>query len=214
MSQCSYCGRTGLFLAKKCIRCKKGACDRCRVDMDGKYLCKQCYVNIKDYYKSMVTAKLGTNCLNCGRPLDIYRMRISTPDGNTFNWTWWCGCGVDILRLFSNYDETLRHAQRAESAGRYEDAAILYESIYLFDRAKKGRKIDKHHITKHIHMDINALLNQLRESKLVSAYSCPRCSAPIKIDASTNASMLSTCPYCDTQLKITDIENFLRSILS
>jgi len=108
---------------------------------------------------------------------------------------------------------TLRKATKAEMAGRYEDAARLYEDLDFLDKARSLRERGRVSTVRHQHVDINHLLEQVRQGNLVVPYKCPNCSAGITINRDTSADRLTNCPYCGTALVVSDIERFLSSIL-
>jgi len=107
----------------------------------------------------------------------------------------------------------INEATRAEQAGRYEDAAREYERLGYLDKAKALREMGKTTIVKHQYVDINRLLEQIRQGNLVIPYRCPNCQAGITINKETSADRLTKCPYCGSALVVSDIERFLSSIL-
>jgi len=110
---------------------------------------------------------------------------------------------------FANYAEALR----AEKAGRFEDAANHCEKAGDLDKARGLRERDKVTTVRQIHVNLNSLLDQMKQGSLVVPYKCPSCYASIKISGETTTDRLTNCPYCGTTLAITDIEKFLSSIL-
>jgi DNA-directed RNA polymerase subunit RPC12/RpoP len=68
-------------------------------------------------------------------------------------------------------------------------------------------------IVKHQYVDINHLLEQIRQGNLVVPYRCPNCQAGITISKDTSLDRLTSCPYCGSALIVSDIEKFLSSIL-
>lgn len=109
--------------------------------------------------------------------------------------------------------EVYRSAERAEQAGRYEDAANLFEKLNFLDKARSLRERDKTTTIRQVHVNINTLLDQIKQGSLVVPYQCPNCQAGIKISGETTADRLTNCPYCGSTLAIADIEKFLSSIL-
>jgi len=105
-------------------------------------------------------------------------------------------------------------ATKAELAGRHEDAAVIWEKLNDHERAGKVRERAKVQTIKHINVDINSLLNQMRAGGLVSVYKCPNCGASIKISGDTSTSKLSRCEFCGTTLQIDDIAKFIQNILT
>jgi DNA-directed RNA polymerase subunit RPC12/RpoP len=107
----------------------------------------------------------------------------------------------------------IQSAMRAEKAGRYEDAARDYERVGFFDKAKAPRGRGKTTIVRHQYVDINNLLEQIRQGDLVVLYRCPDCRAGVTINKDTSIDRLTNCPYCGSALVVSDIEKFLSSIL-
>lgn len=113
-------------------------------------------------------------------------------------------------------------AEIAEQAGRYEDAAEIYENLSrtlkdkkLLDKARKLRTLARRvPPVKVITVDVNKLIQQLREDGLVVAYSCPRCGGKLKISGGTKPESLKFCSYCGSKLDTMDLAEFLRTTLS
>jgi DNA-directed RNA polymerase subunit RPC12/RpoP len=104
-------------------------------------------------------------------------------------------------------------AVRAERAGRYEDAAKLYEELNFLSIARSLRERDRSSVLRHVQVDINRLLEQVRQGELVIPYKCPSCGAGIKITKETSTEGLAHCPYCGESLAIADVKDFLSSLL-
>lgn len=115
-------------------------------------------------------------------------------------------------------------AKRAERVGRYEDAAHNYEEIAdhyeryeqyekakeLRDRARqlqgKGRQV--------VHVDLNELIQQVRDGGIVAVYRCPRCGGKLKIGGDTRAESLTVCEHCGSEIEAMDLADFIRTALS
>lgn len=121
----------------------------------------------------------------------------------------------NLLRSFYEHPQYLFDtATKAEIAGRYEEAATIWEKLGNHEKAGKARDKAKSQTIKHINVDMNSLLDQLRAGGLVSVYKCPNCGASIKISGTTSVNKLSTCEYCGTVLQTDDIVKFIQDILS
>jgi predicted Zn-ribbon and HTH transcriptional regulator len=101
-----------------------------------------------------------------------------------------------------------------EKAGRDEDLAQLYEAFGMPAEAGKARAKAKHQTVKHVTVDINALIEKLKQGGLAIPYKCQSCGATIKIDETSRASGLQQCPYCNSTLDVDAIARMLRDILS
>jgi len=107
----------------------------------------------------------------------------------------------------------LRRATRAELSGRHEDAAVLFEELNFLEKARSLRERGRVSTVRHQHVDMNHLLEQIRQGNLVIPYKCPNCSAGITISEDTSVDRLTNCPYCGSALVVSDIERFLNSII-
>ena len=101
-----------------------------------------------------------------------------------------------------------------EKAGRYEDAAVLFDQFGMTAEAGQMRKKDKVQIVKNISIDLIQLLDKLKTGGLMTVYKCPNCSANIKISGTTSVQKLSKCEYCGTILQTDDLVKFIQDILS
>jgi DNA-directed RNA polymerase subunit RPC12/RpoP len=114
-----------------------------------------------------------------------------------------CGdCGQDILQthpemcpycksknLVSEEDSSkeIREAERLAKSGRFEEAALRYEKLDLWNEAKNCRTLSKKR---------HAALVNLEEGK-VGAVSmiCPHCGSSQPVDAKSSQ---ETCSHCGT----------------
>jgi len=106
---------------------------------------------------------------------------------------------------FANFSQFLE-AKEAETAGRYEDAAKIFEGIGMSGDAGRTRGRGRRVVT----VDLNDLIRQLKEG---TVYRCPTCGGKIKISSSTQASQLSKCEYCGNVLRTDDLTKFINDIL-
>ncbi|MEM3641252.1 MAG: hypothetical protein QXH37_04965 [Candidatus Bathyarchaeia archaeon] len=107
-------------------------------------------------------------------------------------------------------------AQEFEKAGRYEEAAKLFEVLKMPEEAGRVRRKDKEIIVKEVEIfvDLNHLLQQIREGGLVVVYRCPHCGGNIKISKDSNIISLATCQYCGSNIATIDLINYLKAALS
>jgi DNA-directed RNA polymerase subunit RPC12/RpoP len=108
-------------------------------------------------------------------------------------------------------------AQNLEKCGRPLDAADIYEK-YLrnYDKARQLREKDKHVIVKQtdISINLNALLQQLKDGGIVALYRCPHCNGTLKIGKDTSAESLKVCEHCGSKIETFDLADFLKTALS
>ena len=101
--------------------------------------------------------------------------------------------------------------QNFEKATRYEDVAKLYEELELWEDAGRVRRLAM--TSRTVSVDLNALIRQLREGGVTSAYACPRCGASMKISGDTSADALGFCDYRGTAFQVQDLATFLRTVI-
>jgi DNA-directed RNA polymerase subunit RPC12/RpoP len=108
------------------------------------------------------------------------------------------------------------YARKYEIALNYEKAAELYEKWGMYESADKARAINNasnSFTIKNIALNLNKLIQQLREGGIATTYRCPSCGASINISGETSAESLRFCNYCGTTLKTTDLVDFVQRIL-
>jgi len=225
MGTCSKCGKSGFLMTTyTCEDCKKQFCNGCFHRTNGISLCKDCLQNRRMSYYKMMTEQWAGKCPLCGASGSLYMPELSIHRHFQIveNYRKYYGPIVYDSKLLCNschnqitHDtlEILNDAIRAERAGRYEDAAIAYERLDFLDRARALRERDKTSTVRQVQVNLNHLLEQMRQGSLVIPYRCPHCGAGIKISGDMNAERLSQCPYCSGTMAIADIEKFLASIL-
>ena len=104
------------------------------------------------------------------------------------------GAYEDIL----SWNDNLTHAKNLELAGRNEDAARVYESLGMWKEAGKARKEAGSTTIKHLSVNLNDLLDKLREGGFAVPYKCRICGAVMTIDKNSKAESLTRCAYCGT----------------
>jgi hypothetical protein len=107
-------------------------------------------------------------------------------------------------------------AQNLERCGRTLDAAKEYETLRLYDKARELREKDKHIIIKKtdISLNLNALLQQIKDNGLVAIYRCPHCGGKLKVDKNADISKLKVCEHCGSEIESMDLADFLKTALS
>lgn len=94
------------------------------------------------------------------------------------------------------WDQVVTQAKNFELAKRHEDAARSYESIGLWNEAGLVREKKMSRTIKHVNVDLNDLIDKLREGGLAIPYKCRACGATITIDGSSTTGRLHRCQYC------------------
>jgi len=116
----------------------------------------------------------------------------------------------------SSYSAKLALAQNLERCGRITDSAKVYEELRFYDKARELREKDRHIVIKKtdVSVNINALLQQVKDSGLVAVYRCPNCGGTLKIDKGTRLESLRKCSHCGSEIETMELTDFLRTILS
>lgn len=225
MGTCAKCRRSGLLMATyACEDCGNSFCANCFHKTDGVGLCKDCLLRRRTYYYETTTQQWGGKCPLCGAQGSLYIPELTVhrhfhivEGGRRYY-----GPIVYDSRVMCNSchnqinQETLdimNGAVRAERAGRYEDAALAYERLDFLDKARALRERDKTSTVRQVQVNLNHLLEQMRQGSLVIPFKCPSCGANIKISGETTPDKLARCPYCGGAVAIADVEKFLASIL-
>ena len=115
----------------------------------------------------------------------------------------------------SQRNAKLALAQNLIQCGRPLDAASVFEELKLYDKARELREKDKRIIIKRtdISVNLNALLQQFRDSGLVAVYRCPHCGGKLKVGKDTSIESLRTCEHCGSEVETIDLVDFLEKVL-
>jgi predicted RNA-binding Zn-ribbon protein involved in translation (DUF1610 family) len=107
-------------------------------------------------------------------------------------------------------------AENLERCGRTLDSAKIFEDLRLYDKARTLRQKEKHIIVKRtdVTVDLNALLNQVKNGALIIVFRCPNCGGKVKIDKSVSIDKLRICEHCGSEIETVDLADFLRTALS
>lgn len=128
------------------------------------------------------------------------------------------GGTCEFLELKETFSKECRLAlaKNLEQAGRYQNAAVVYEQLDDYDSARKMREKDKRVEVKqtNVSVDLNALLKQFQNGGIVAVYRCPHCNGKLKISKDTTMKSLRTCEYCNTEIEAVDLAGFLKTAMS
>jgi len=125
------------------------------------------------------------------------------------------------LNLAMNYLDEEAEAMHLERAGRYEEAASVYEILarrseggkYL-DKARQAREKSKIVKVRETVVDINKLLEQVRDGGIVAVYRCPHCGGKVKVGKDTSVESLKVCEHCGSEIEAMELADFIRAALS
>ena len=126
---------------------------------------------------------LGSNCAECGRVLDSRSL------------------------------EDLTRAEEAETAGRFEEAARLFDELKLRERAGQARDLGRRRSIEDQNLDANQLLEQFEAGGYVIPYKCTHCGARIIFNKDRNAEKFFICEHCSATIDAFDLENVLSGLL-
>jgi DNA-directed RNA polymerase subunit RPC12/RpoP len=107
-------------------------------------------------------------------------------------------------------------AKNCETAGRFDDAAGIYDGWNMFEEAGNARAKARTTNVKvmNIQVDVSALLRQVRDEGIVAIYKCPRCGGNLKIGKTTTSENLRICDHCGSEIDTMELADFLKTLLS
>jgi DNA-directed RNA polymerase subunit RPC12/RpoP len=108
-------------------------------------------------------------------------------------------------------------ASNIERAGRPLDAADIYEKkLKMYDKARVLRERDKQVTIKstNVSLDLNQLLQQVKDGGIVAVYRCPHCGGKLKVDKNVDITKLKICEHCGSEIESMDLADFLKTALS
>ncbi|MEJ2241743.1 MAG: hypothetical protein P8Y18_06345, partial [Candidatus Bathyarchaeota archaeon] len=115
------------------------------------------------------------------------------------------------------YKKTLlRKAEIFLEVKRFEEAAKIYEDLGMYKEAGAARTKNKQLLIRNteITVDLNKLLNQIKDGGLIVVYRCPHCNAPLKVNNESNIESITVCSHCNTKIATIDVVDFLKAAVS
>jgi hypothetical protein len=111
-----------------------------------------------------------------------------------------------------NYEKRISQLQieKLKLCGRYEDAAILYEKIGMYKEAGDTRRLER--TIKNVNVDVNKLIEELKNGGLGHQYKCPNCGAMIQFSES-DAGKIRNCSYCGASIDPEAMMKILREVM-
>ncbi len=239
MAKCPKCGNKGFFLEiSKCYSCQKEGCDKCLRKMftvrtpkkrDWNFFTcssKDCFDKFVRDFKNTVNP-LDVSIDSPLTDEDIYYLfrdsffsRLPSELNNQLYdeeayIVFEGSSALGFYSLISKHIDVLQ-AQNLEKAGRFEEAALVYDKYGMFEESKKLRRKEKEVTVKQtgVTVDLNRLLQQVKDGGIVAVYRCPHCLERFKVDGETTLSSLKTCQYCGTKIEALDLVDFLKTALS
>jgi lysine biosynthesis protein LysW len=106
-------------------------------------------------------------------------------------------------------------AAYAEKVGRFNDAAWYYESLGMVEEARRARDRARGlGLKTEVTVDLNALLQQVKNGGIVVVYKCPSCGGVLKIGKTTGLEQLKVCEHCGAEIEVVSLAEVLRAALS
>jgi len=107
-------------------------------------------------------------------------------------------------------------AKHYETLREFENAAKIYKGLKMYKKAgsvrAKGQEITVKKTD--VSVNLNTLIQQIRNGGIVAVYRCPHCGGKLKVDKNTTAKSLRKCEHCGTEIETVEIVEFLRAVLS
>ena len=210
------------LIVRECEECKKQVCAECFKIKNGVLYCQDCWPRAVAKFKKQIMEMKGDICPACGAKgsLEVVNLTIFRNRDKDLSWgeikyigpimyKYLVKCNRCSFPYDSEHMEILVAAQKAERAGRYDDAARLYEGLDLLDKARSMRELNRTGTVKSV--NLNTLIEQLRSGGLVVPYKCPNCGGTIKIDKDYNQGM-KLCAYCGSPIDTTLIASILGNL--
>lgn len=121
----------------------------------------------------------------------------------------------DLSKNFKKHVD-LMQAANLERAGRRREAARIYEFHGDLDKARilRDRASEIRVKSMGVSVDLNKLLQQVRDGGIVAVYRCPHCGGKLKVGKETKAESLRICEHCRSEIEAMDLADFLRDALS
>lgn len=105
------------------------------------------------------------------------------------------------------------HVEHLVVAGRYEDAAMLYEKLGMWKEAGDLRSRGRQQYITQVHVNVNDLVQQLRAMGVSASYTCPVCRSPSTITGTTFPDALAKCQYFGAVARPTDVVETITKVL-
>ena len=106
-------------------------------------------------------------------------------------------------------------AENLERCGRTQDAANIFESLQMYDKARELRNQDRHILVKNttVSVNLNSLLQQVRDGGIVAVFRCPHCGGKLKVNKESTLDRLRICEHCQSEISTIDLTDFLKTIV-
>jgi hypothetical protein len=136
---------------------------------------------------------------------------------NACAFPWWDSTNKPTWAYSVFYNKAkLALAENLERCGRVQDAAKIFEELRMYDKSRELRERDRHIIVKNtnVSVNLNALLQQVKDGGIVAIFRCPFCGGKLKINRSTTVESLKICEHCGSEIQSVDLVDFLKTALT
>lgn len=130
---------------------------------------------------------------------------------------WWDSAKKPFPAYAPFYNKAkLALAENLERCGRTQDAAKIFEELCMYDKSRELREKDRHIIVKNtnVSVNLNALLQQVKDGGIVAVFRCPFCGGKLKINKNTTMDSLKICEHCNSEIESMDLADFLKTALT
>jgi hypothetical protein len=110
----------------------------------------------------------------------------------------------------------LIQAKHYETLHEFENAAKIYRDFRMYEEAGKVRGKRNEFVVRKtdISLNLNALLQQVKDGGIVAIYRCPHCNGKLKISNKSTLNSIRTCEHCGSEIEAMDLADFLKTALS
>ena len=112
-----------------------------------------------------------------------------------------------------NWDSRVTHAKNLQLARRFEDSAQVYESIGMWKEAGETREKNTSMTVKQVPVNLNDMIERLRDGGLAVPFKCRCCGARITVDRDSNAEDLKRCQYCGSATNTERLQDLIQQAL-
>lgn len=125
------------------------------------------------------------------------------------------GCMKQLQELVQTRKDEVEKGVIAylEQTGRLEELAQFYEWIDNPAKAGDIRNRMRSQTVKHVTIDLNRLIENIRTQGLSVPYKCPNCGATLTMDGKSRVDGLKFCSYCGTALNLELIAKVIEDAL-
>ncbi len=107
----------------------------------------------------------------------------------------------------------LDHARQLLEAEDHEGAVRVYQDLGMWKEAGEARRAGRRQVVTQVHVNVNDLIEQLRNMGLTANYTCSVCHGPYTITGETKPDALSKCAYCGAVIRPTELVDTVAKVV-